>query len=332
MKRHIQIKREVNNSKIKENLMKEIIQFKLNKKLDSFVDGYKSIGGKRNDFFWKWLAYLSFSSNPGFMLSTVSYKYKKAVAETKFLTIMWISILDDIADKEGDISLLDKISKISQKKNGMVSGDSVAEKKILIFTKKLWSEIIKSIKRFPKYKEFENIFFYDANQLVNSMYYSILINENPELININEFEVYGSHKMGFFIYSDFELMASLKFDKNELGRLREVIWRAQLMGRIGNWATTWQREIKEDDFTSGIWAYALTNKLILPRDLTSKNYNILSLLVEKNKLEDKLFKRWQECYNRILSLKKDFKSINVNDYLNGLEKIFRFHLMSKGLK
>ncbi len=99
-------------------------------------------------------------------------------------------------------------------------------------------------------------------QMINSMYYSCLVNLYPFSINFTENSIYTASNMIVYLYIDTNLMASPSFDIRELGKLREMLWHVQQMARIGNWITTRKRELKEGDFTSGVFAYALSNNIL----------------------------------------------------------------------
>jgi hypothetical protein len=126
-----------------------------------------------------------------------------------------------------------------------------------LFTQDVWDSIQEELRKLPHHARYAELLRFDYLQLCNVMRYSYLLNPRPELLNLVEHDLYTPHNMHIMICSTFDLMCSPGFDRTELGRLREVVWHSQWMGRIGNLVTTWQRELGEGDFTSGVYARAV---------------------------------------------------------------------------
>ena len=139
------------------------------------------------------------------------------------------------------------------------------------FTIDVWNEIQRRMQDFPRHAEFAELLRFDYRQLFNVMRYSRLMDEYPEMFNLVEHDLYTPHNMHMMISATMDLMCSPRFDRSELAILREVVWRGQCMGRIGNLVTTWQREIGEDDFTSGVFARAISCGDLAVSDLWSGN-------------------------------------------------------------
>lgn len=311
-----------------EKEIKAIQKIKLPPELQKWVDEYEKIGG-RDGFIWKWL-YKMFQI---VQIPVIAQKYKKNLLITKILMTMFIVQLDDIADKEQNKNLLNELLKIPLNNNYIKTNYLTAkEKRYLFFTKKVWNDIEKRIKKYPKYKELKEILDYDINQVLNAIKYSYLVNKTPSLINKTEYWLYLPYNMVLFIYSAFDLMCSHHFKLKEIGKIREIIWRAQRMARIGNWITTWQREIKENDFSSGVFAYAMDVGAITSKDLKKENSINLTKTIKKMKLEKALLKEWERYYNEISKISKRTGIINIKDYLARLEKLIILHLISNGHK
>jgi hypothetical protein len=216
--------------------------------------------------------------------------------------------------------------------NGEECGNNSA---FLQFTESIWIYVIKKLQEYPRYDEFKDIFEFDLKQMINSIYHSYLINTNPNIINLKEAKVYGGHNMAIFLCVDIDLMASPKFDKRELPWVRDIVWHAQQMARIGNWLSTWEREIWEMDYTSGIFAFSIMNKLISLDEIYDMDENTNNELIERIKKSEAIqhfLQEWKGNYEEIEANIPHVKSINVKEYLEGLELMLRFHLASSGLK
>ena len=122
------------------------------------------------------------------------------------------------------------------------------------FTTSLWETFEERLKCSPCYTEYAPLLAYDHQQILNTMAYSSLVNRYPAVLNLQEHDMYTPHNMQMMSFATMDLMNSPRFDRAELGRLRGIMWHAQNMGRIGNLVSTWQREIRDRDFTSGVFA------------------------------------------------------------------------------
>lgn len=306
-----------------------IQKVKLPPSLQKWVKEYEKVG-ERDEFICKW----TYQGMKNLTFSSVAKKYQSSVCADKTMSIILNFLIDDIADKRRNGEMLNTaINLCSSDKNNSVnpslSNFNEKDQKYLSLIKKIWFRLKKNIKKYPRYTEFKDVFFYDYQQFFNAMKYAYLINKNLTLINLTENQIYLSHNMQGIISSTIDLMASSRFNSRELGCFREIVWRAQRMGRIGNSLTTWERELCENDFTSEVFAFAIKNRLIKKGCLESKEKIIKKI---KNKIRGYFLKEWEKNYNGIKQIRKEIKSVNVKKILKGLEKLIMMHLISKGLK
>ena len=304
-------------------------RIKLSPELQKWVKEYEKVG-ERDEFLWKWL-YEMFQT---VQLPVVLSRFQKSLRKIKVLITMFVSQLDDVADKKQDQTLLDELLKIPfAQKYINYNNLPLKEKDYLIFTKKLWNHIAKIVKKYPKYKTLREIFEYDMRQVLNTMRYSYLINKNPDLINRTECWLYTPYNMVSFIYSGLDLMCSSGVNFRKIGKIREIILEAQKMARIGNWISTWEREIEDNDFTSGIFIYAVDFGVVTVDELKNKNKSTIIRRIKNKKIKEKLLMEWEQCYQRIKRLGKEIKEEHfANRFLSSMEKLIIFHLSSKGYK
>jgi hypothetical protein len=198
------------------------------------------------------------------------------------------------------------------------------------FTIDVWNEIQRQVRTYPRHDEFAELLRFDYRQLFNVMRYSRLTAEYPEMFNLVEHDLYLPHNMHMMISATMDLMASPAFDRSELGMLREIIWRAQCMGRIGNMVTTWQREIGENDFTSGVFARAIACGDLAVADLSSENRLVIETAIHQKKHEEHFLGRWQTYRQEILGMRGRCRCVDVSRLVTGLQRLICLHLGSRG--
>lgn len=313
-----------------ERIKKEIeaIQkIKLPPDLQKWVIEYNKVG-ERDEFIWKW----AYRSIPMVTLSNILKKYQNPIRNVKFLIIMFIILLDDVADKMKNERLLNELLKIPSRENEIKYKHlDKLEKKYLNFVQEIWHDIQKVIRKFPYYQKVKKTFKFDIEIfLINAIYYGYLINTNHYLINKVEYQERFSYNIQGFLNLDLDLMCCYNEFEEEIGDLREIAWRSQRLAQMMNWISTWEREIKENDFSSGIFAFAL-NKKILSIDKLEKKYS-KSIIdrIKKANLEKEIINECDEEYYNIKLVGKKIRKNVVNEFILSLKEFMILQLCSKG--
>lgn len=300
-----------------------------------FIEAYDDVVGDRNRFLWKWAHHLF----PKFTLSTVPRECVEDLQNAKLLGLIYVSVLDDIAEKHGDRATFQEAAKIPFEHQSVNYGRTDVDRDVLEFATTVWERFAPTVFEAPRSDEFADIFRFDLKQMLNAMEYSYLVNENLDLLTESKLQTYDAHNMMIFGFADVDLVHSPHFDKTELSTLRRVIDYAQRMARIGNWITTWERELFEGDFTSGIIVRAVENDVVTLAELRSIQKNGTEIdaetLIETmndHAIEGVFLDQWHEELAAARVLEDDIASVDIEEYLDGFEMVMEYHLASRGLK
>jgi hypothetical protein len=145
--------------------------------------------------------------------------------------------------------------------------------------------------------------------------------------------------MLMFVYADIDLANASSFDSSELSLLRQVTDRTQRMARIGNWLSTWKRELGEGDWCSGVVVHALESDIVSQKQLqairnqpTDATIDPVVDAIGDSGIEDYFLNRWQAEYEDASRFEPDIESVDIDAYLEGFETILRYHVASEGKK
>ena len=104
------------------------------------------------------------------------------------------------------------------------------------------------------------------------------------------------------------------------------------MGRIGNLVTTWERELPDGDYTSGIYARALVNGDVTLQMLKDRDVKGIEDSSTASGHETYFLRRWAELRRRLVELAPRIRSVDISRLLKGYERLIRLHLGSRGYK
>jgi len=305
-----------------------ITAIRLPKDLQRFVAEYDTVG-KRDPFLWKWC----FEGVRLTGLSCVDASFREQNNVTKVLGVMLDVLIDDVADRGRNEALLSALLSVPFAADSVnQSSLSTAEQRYVKVTEIVWNEIEQRARTYPRYDEFLPLLKFDYQQLLNTMRYAHLLNKNPFLVNLAEHDLYQPHNMHMIVSGTLDLMCSPSFDRRDLGALREALCHAQYMGRIGNLITTWERELKDRDFTSGVFARALQTGAFDAEELNTKPLEDIRSSILAKGCESFFLERWSEHRNALVSSAERIRSVDIAALVRGLEELFVIHMGSRGLK
>lgn len=327
-----QLLAELSNDIDPETFIDNVKQTQLPPAVNDFSERYINEDiGDRNVFIWKWL----YNVFKYYELDVVPDDISEETRTIKTLLAMYITIIDDVAEENHDRATFEQIRTIPTSVTTQSSPSTVVSPTVSIESD-IWETMMKKLSQTPMYDEFEHLFIYDIHQAMNSAYYSMITNETIHNNNLNVMTQtglsnYDSHNMCFFSLLDVDLMIATELDTADIALVREVHWDAQQMARIGNWVSTWKREIHEEDFSSGVVARALHKNITSIEQL--RNDPIAAIdVIEDSTIESDFIERWKYLKTRIQSVDDTANSVDLRHLADRMETIMSFHLASEGYK
>jgi hypothetical protein len=308
--------------------LEAIAKSSLEPAFEPFSQRYAGVG-HRDAFLWRWVQHgLELTTLP-----SVDRDLRGRDKTAKLLGVMLDVLLDDVADNFKDGRLLEALLEIPYGLRAARPGGLSPEKvEYYRFAVEVWSAIDGLARSFPRYREFEEILEFDYRQLLNTMRYAYLVNRTPQLLNSTEHDLYQPHNMHMMISGTLDLMCSPGFDVEELSLVRQALWHGQVMGRIGNMVSTWEREIQEGDFTSGVFAATIERGVLAAADLAVMAPTELVSTIESSGVIGDFLGEWARRRDRIYAIAGKVTSVDLSRFAAGLEELLRFHLGSRGLK
>ena len=297
--------------------------------VSEFADAYDEQVGDRDPFLWRWI----YSLFPSFELASVSDEYVSDLRIQKTLLTIYVTVVDDLVENHGDEATFEEARQIPFDASRVRIDRPDVNGEVLGYLADLWIELDKRMRDAPHYEDFADLFQYDLRQTLNAVSFGQAFTENPAIANRTGYFRYASHNMCMFPYSDLDLMHAPEFDQNQLGTLRATLWDVQELARIGNDLTTWEREIGENDFASGIVVQALEEGVVSVSDLERPvDGDALIQRIRGAGIEDEFADEWVDQYQSALDRAERTNSVDVVALVTGMKTVFQYHLASRGKK
>lgn len=306
---------------------RQIADKRFSDELAPWIAAYETIG-QRGGYIWKWCLH----GVELITLSSVTENLRADACDTKVLAGLFNVLVDDVADQRGNGDLLNVLRKMVH--CGDVSFDAFAadDRRYGELTRRVWQEIWRRAKRYPCYDRYAGLLEFDLAQLFNTVHYSHLVNSNPYILNVVEHDDYSPQGMGLLSFAMIDLMCSPRFIAGELGKLREAMWHAQWMARIGNLITTWHREVADRDYSSGVFAHAVARHDLTIDQLVAGDRDQITAAIEHGGHEAYFLRRWKKHRAHVQRSLDEVRSVDLRAMVRGLERLLRTELVSRGQK
>lgn len=317
-----------------ESILTSVSAHDLPAPLPELLSDYQQLKAARPLFMWKWVHKLA----PSNTLPCVDHSYREKVPLDKTLTILVVTLLDDLLEKTGDKATFTELAKLPHPNQTPRSEAPDVDSAYIEFTERVWTTLTERLQDSPQFERYADLFRYDIKQAINAIEYSDLVIRHPELATMGDIERYESHNMVMFAYADIDLMHTTHEYHSELGTIREAVWHAQKMARIGNWVSTWEREFQEGDYSSAIIVYALEEGIISPADLPAdqrSSPDIVESVISRIRdaaVEEHFLDRWADHYAELVDINEQLDGFDLMPYIEGTEEVLDYHLASTGLK
>jgi len=309
----------------------QIAEATLPSSVAELADSYDVTVGDRDRFLWQWI----YTLFPSFTLSCVPDEHAETARAQKTILTMFVTLLDDLAEMGHDRETFEEASQIPYRPESVDPEREGVDAEQLQFIQEVWDVFEEGIEAAPMHDEYRDIFDCDLRQTLNAIDYSRVLNENVELANMEGIEHYDPHNMLMFPYANVDLMYSPSFEGADLGTLRSVIWNLQRMARIGNWTTTWERELREGDYTAGPVVYALQEGIISSSDLDPDDEAAIervTKLIEENEVEDRFLTEWNERYEEVTERNEHADSVDLDAFIEGMKTVLSYQIAARGRK
>lgn len=284
--------------------------------LDEIIDLYDSVGFQtRNmNYLLNWLHRHYLKT----YLSSIDTGYIKQLAIDKAKLTCFNTMIDDISDnfKIRDKELLSIAIRIPWK------GDVNYKNDYIKVMSNIWFDAIYSIERYPRFEEFEDIFYFDLDQFFSTIKYGFLAN-TLNIDNVLETTTFSYHNMMAILFCDMDLMCSPNFDKKELSKLRPILHWVQDICHIGNIISTYHREVFEADFSSPIISMAINDDIVSREDIIK---NPKKALEEIKFIEPYYKTRAEEDFQKIIDKIHTIKTVDIADFSNKIRNVYEAFL------
>jgi len=276
-------------------------------KLEEVVSLYGSVGHRDADYLG-WLHDIySFVCLP-----CVSPEKKELLGEDKTKLAIFDILLDDLADNYTTRSrfLLEEFIQIPWR-----NGAGMGEHEYVATGRRIWEDYVESVRRYPRFKEFERMFYFDLRQVLASMDYSSLIN-TIGLDNSLEMNLHSPYGCAVILALDMDLMCSPGFDVKDLGVMRGIAYLAQRVAHIANMLGTYPREALERDLSCPIISLAIRKGVIREDELGHK-----AVLRKLAGLEWVFRKRAESSIQKMAAYEKKIRSVDILGFSGRLAKL-----------
>lgn len=293
-------------------------------RLENMESSYSTIFAHRTRYLWAWI-------ETAFQLTSLKIpnEYSLLAHSLKCRIIFLAILLDDICDVEqSEKQLYMGLSILT----GFVPSKDGDTLYLLIYD--LWVSISHDIENTPNY----NLLCQDIRQackkLSDSFVYGLsalkrlLAGEKIWHFYLNIIP----HSNCIYLAGLIDLLYTPLLSSIDLGVAKHLLENTQKMAQIGNWLSTYEREVKQNDFSSGVIIFGLEKGWLNYNQIQQPiNVESVMIAIKKSSADNSLLNMWKTLQNESYTLQQQCDSHLFQGYVKSFSTLLSMQMGSIGL-
>ncbi|MEZ3115502.1 hypothetical protein RYH80_06175 [Halobaculum sp. MBLA0147] len=319
------------SDEMREELFDAVSETELSPRIREIVEG-DGILGDRQLYLWKWLSHIF---GEPLTLSTVPEEHFEAAHEAKTLVSIYITLVDDAAEKLGDEATFWELAKAPYPTARPDWERDDIDEDYPKSTRQVWEALMDRLESAPRFEEFVEPFLFNLRQANQGMDYARLSADYPSFMNPEETWYFETQAIGLYTFWGIDLMFSPAFDHDDYQAFRRVTYELQHMWRLGNWIITWEREVHEHDYSAGVIVEALHQGVIDEADLDALDAGELSpeAVIDRIRaagLSERFTWNWKQRRDRLRERDFGMSSLDSSEMVAKMEWLMQSHFATEG--
>lgn len=279
---------------------------------------YPGTFSHRTDYFWKWI-------QVAFQIQTFRIPSEHFIASNslKCRSAAIAIILDDICDNANDQALFESCLDSLRGVNTKSPTD------LHTMLQQNWAAVREALALSPNYALLRNDIEQAYGMLVDGFRYGLAVLEKQcTPLDGSDLLENIAHTTHVYLAGLIDLLFVPGLRFHQIENCKRVFIATQKMAQIGNWVATWEREIKQGDFTSGVAWLAREKGLI---DASEGNLDILIQRIKQSGIERHFLEQWDVLRQACYQIGEQNNNLFTKDYVDGFSIILAMQLAGRGL-
>ncbi|WP_276280369.1 hypothetical protein [Halorussus caseinilyticus] len=315
------------DDRVEKRVLNEIKTTELPEDIEDIIldDG---VLGDREELSWKWVWHVCTEL---LTLDCVGDEYRQEAYEAKALMAIYVTLVDDIGEQLNDKATFWELAKTAYPEAEPDWEREDINSDYAHSIRRVWTELMDRLESAPRFDEFEDPFMFNLRETVQAMEYTQMSDEYSAFMNPEEMWHFDTQGIGSFLYWTVDLMYSPSFEMDDFREFRQLVHELQHMWRLGNWITTWEEEVYEQDFSAGVFVEALNNGVIDETDierLESGETNPERLIgrIKASGIVEQFIADWKRRRDRLHERDFEMQSLDADQMVVMMERMMRNHL------
>ena len=299
--------------------------------VERFVDRYETAFGCRDRYMWGWLDAVL----PHFQLDSVPAEYTDLAHEGRLLVSVYVTALNDLSDRRSDYTAFEAAAAIPFE--GPPERGSPTDEPAVRLAADAWDTLLDRLRDAPNFEYYCATLRENLADSADAQRHSVQVADKPVKADYGECLTAQSSTMCMDALATVDLICSPEFDPNDEPELREAIEMVEPLGRIGNWLTTWERELGEGDFANGVVIRAIEEDAVSPSDVIRARNDpgfrpLFADAIREAGIERQIDREREARFKGACDRKWEAESVDLNRFVWAMETVWSYHEASYGYK